>query len=331
MPGPDSDRPASRGNHTSPAPPSPRPSVASRASGSSLRREQERQEAPPVHPRPTSAVYSRPHTPHPPAAAPAEEPARAPSPPAPPKPTQQQQQQQQPFSPVFALLSSTSHATNRQTIHHPTVHYIFADDDPERLTAALAHHHGAAAAAYDDDNSNGSVPDRGVLLDLEPSTSGAGYEVAWASSLTADWAATSARVSRMEEGGGGGGGGAPVPGLGGNLVLKIEGVSLEPSAAATPSAASGPFGKASSTSEAEMQSSGGSVGRGRPAAAPEEYADLLQDFEKRMVTLRKVVEAGAARQRALGGAGGGQLPAGIPRDVVPAGSRPQTGGDGAQS
>ncbi|KAH6847034.1 hypothetical protein B0I37DRAFT_136897 [Chaetomium sp. MPI-CAGE-AT-0009] len=325
MPGPDSDRPSSRGNYTSPAPPSPRPSVASRASGSSLRREQERPEAPPVHPRPTSAAYSRPHTPHT-TAAPIEEPARAPSPPPPPKPAQQQQQP--PFSPVFALLSSTSHTSNRQTIHHPTVHYIFADDDPERLTAALAHHHGAAAAAaaYDDGGGGDVPPDRGVLLDLEPTADGAGYEVAWASSLTADWAATSARVSRMEEGGVGG---APVlPGLGGNLVLKIEGVSLEPAAAA---AAAGPLGKASSsTPETEMHSSGGSIGRGRPAAAPEEYADLLQDFEKRMATLRKVVEAGAARQRVLGGAGDGQLPGGIPRDVVPTPSRPQTGGDDVQ-
>jgi len=92
------------------------------------------------------------------------------------------------------------------------------------------------------------------------------------------------------------------------------------------------LGKAStSAAEAEMQSSGGSTGRGKAAAAPEEYADLLQDFEKRMATLRKVVEAGAARQRALGGAGDGQAFGGIPRDVVPASlSRPQTGGDDAQ-
>ncbi|EAQ83025.1 hypothetical protein CHGG_10843 [Chaetomium globosum CBS 148.51] len=322
MPIPDPDRPVSRGTYTSPAPPSPRPSVASRASKSSLRREQERQGTPPIHPRPTSAAYSRPHTPHTTAVAPAEEPARAPSPPPPPppKPTQQ------PFSPVFALLNSTSHASNRQTIHHPTVHYIFADDDPERLTAALAHHHGAAS--YDGNGSE--VPDRGVLLDLEPTADGAGYEVAWASSLTADWAATSARVSRMEEGAAGG---ATVPGLGGNLVLKIEGVSLEPAAVGGGGGggASGPLGKGStSTPEAEMHSSGGSMGRGRSAPASEGYADLLQDFEKRMATLRKVVEAGAARQRALGGAGDGQLVGAAPGDVVPASSRPQTGGNDTQ-
>ncbi|KAH6623857.1 hypothetical protein F5144DRAFT_584542 [Chaetomium tenue] len=329
MPIPDPDRPASRGTYTSPAPPSPRPSVASRASKSSLRREHERQETPPIHPRPTSAAYSRPHTPHTTTIAPAEEPARAPSPPPPPPPPKPTQQ---PFSPVFALLNSTSHASNRQTIHHPTVHYIFADDDPERLTAALAHHHGAAASYDDNNNSNGgeAPPDRGVLLDLEPTADGAGYEVAWASSLTADWAATGARVSRMEEGGAGG---ATVPGLGGNLVLKIEGVSLEPAAVAAGGAgggASGAVGKGStSTPETEMHSSGGSTGRGRSAPASEGYAELLQDFEKRMATLRKVVEAGAARQRALGGAGDGQPLGGAPGGVVPPFSRPQTGGNDA--
>jgi hypothetical protein len=150
---------------------------------------------------------------------------------------------------------------------------------------------------------------------MEPTADGSGYEVAWASSLTPDWAATSARISRME-----GGNGGAVPGLGGNLVLKIEGVSLEPSA--------GPLGK-TSTPEIEMQSSGGSTGRQQPARAAEEYADLLQDFEKRMSTLRKVVEAGAARQRALGG-GAGQFSEGTTRERVPTPSGLEVGECGVQ-
>ncbi|KAL2169133.1 hypothetical protein VTG60DRAFT_6460 [Thermothelomyces hinnuleus] len=301
MTGPDPDRPASRGYRTSPIPPSPRPSIASRASRSSLRREVERQEGP-AHNRPTSATYSRPHTPHT-AAAPVEEPARIPSPSPPPQPTQP------PFSPVFALLSSTSHSTNRQTVHHPTVHYIFADDDPEILTAALAHHH---QGAYNDNSEEGTslTSDRGVLLDMEPTADGSGYEVTWASSLTPDWAVTSATISRSE-----GGLGEAAPGFGSKLVLNIEGVSLEPSLGPAP------LGKAS-TPEVEMQSSGASTGKARTATAAEEYADLLQDFDKRMSILRKVVEAGAARQRALG-EGGGQF-------SEAARDKPPTGDESAQ-
>lgn len=196
------------------------------------------------------------------------------------------------------------------------MHYIFADDDPEVLTAALAHHH---RGAYDDNDEEGESqpPDRGVLLDMEPTADGSGYHVACASSLTADWAVTSARVSRTE-----GDGGGVAAGLGSNLVLKIEGLSIEPSP--------GPLGKAS-TSETEVQSSGGSPGRQRqPAPAAEDYADLLQDFEKRMSTLRKVVEAAAARQRAIGDVGGHVLE-GTARERAAALSGPDTNRDDMRS
>jgi hypothetical protein len=91
-------------------------------------------------------------------------------------------------------------------------------------------------------------------------------------------------------------GGVAAGGLDNNLVLKIEGVSIDPSA-------SGPLGKTPAP-EIEMQSSDGSLGRHQPAPAAEDYTSLLQGFEKRMSTLRKVVEAGAARQRALGDGAG---------------------------
>jgi hypothetical protein len=169
------------------------------------------------------------------------------------------------------------------------VHYVFADDDPETLTAALAqHHHGLYENTGDDDESNGPS-DRAIILDMESTADSSDLEVAWASSLSPDWAVTSARVSRIE-----GGDGRVRAGPSGGLVLKIEGVGIEPS--------SGPLGKTPSP-EAELQSSGGSAGRQQPVPSAEEYADLLQDFEKRMVILRKVVEAGAARQRALGDEG----------------------------
>src|SRR5262249_43559277 len=102
----ENDRPGSRGYHASPAPPSPRPSVASRPSRSSLRRDQEL----PAQPRPASGVYSRPHTPQYPAAGPIEEPPALSSPPL------VQPTPPPPFSPLFTLLASTSHPSNRQTI-----------------------------------------------------------------------------------------------------------------------------------------------------------------------------------------------------------------------
>ncbi|KAL2134307.1 hypothetical protein VTI74DRAFT_504 [Chaetomium olivicolor] len=319
---PDADRPASRGYHASPIPPSPRPSVASRASRSSLRRELERQLDPlPIHPRPASVAYSsRPHTPQTttaPLPRPIEEIPLISS----PSPLQQQQQQQQqqqppPFTPFFTLLTSTSPSTSRQTTHHPTVHYIFADDDPEILTAALAHHHRgpywdtAAAAAAEDDNNPTTPPvpeDRAVILDMESTADGTGLQVAWASSLTPDWAITAAGVNRME--GSGGANGATTAAATttgstttGNLVLNIEGVSIE--------AASGALMGKAPGYESELHSSGGSsAGKGKEKEQKqgqrgEEYAELILEFEKRMGTLRKVVEAGAARQRALAEGGG---------------------------
>lgn len=312
---PDPDRPESRGYRASPASPSPRPSVASRASGSSLRRDQERQDATAPHIRPTSVTYPQPETPQKLAAQPVDGP-----PVRPPQQAQEQkhhQHQQQPFTPVFALLDSASHSSKRQTVHYPTVHYIFADDDPGVLSAALARHHngsnsssggsggsgsGDSVGGYDDTGVQGgssSRPaDRGVILDMEPSPDGLGYEVTWASSLTPDWAVTSAQVNQIEgDAGSGGRGGVGVTGLGGNLVLRVEGVSLEPESSTS-------LPVKASTSEVDLQVSGVSLRREpqqhRDGATPGEYTSLLHEFEKGMSTLRKVIGAGTARQRALG-------------------------------
>ncbi|KAH6615420.1 hypothetical protein B0J18DRAFT_437284 [Chaetomium sp. MPI-SDFR-AT-0129] len=327
---PDLDRPESQGYRTSPVPPSPRPSVASRASGSSLRRDQERQDAIAPHIRPTSVTYSRPETPQKLAAQPVDGP--------PVQPSQQAQQQKhhpqqpQPFAPVFALLDSVSHSSKRQTVHYPTVHYIFADDDPGILSAALARHHngsnssgggsggsgsGDSVGGYDDtgvQGGSGSRPaDRGVILDMVPSPDGLGYEVTWASSLTPDWAVTSAQVSQIEgDAGGGGRGGVGATGLGGNLVLRVEGVSLEPES-------SSGFPVKASTSEVDLQGSGVSLRREpqqhRDRATPGEYTGLIHEFEKGMSTLRKVVEAATARQRVLGD-GDGQFLESTKRETV---------------
>ncbi|KAK3367466.1 hypothetical protein B0H63DRAFT_489237 [Podospora didyma] len=286
MADPDFDRPGSSaagGYHASSLPPqSPRPLVARRASQSSLQRardpDRDRQHEPP--PRPTSAAHSLSHSPQPSHAA---YDAQA-SPPPPPR----HQIHSPSFSPLFALLSSSTHPSQRQTTHHPTVHYIFADDDPEVLTTALAQHHRVDEYEGGEDDDMDNPHDRAVILDMAPTKEEPGYEVAWASSLSPDWAVVSARLSPMGGGGDGGGGGTAGgrSGSPGALVLRIEGMSVEPTSS---------LGK-TPTPEAELQSSGGSGAR-RYNTAPDDYTGLLHDFEKRMRVLRRVVDAGSERQR----------------------------------
>ncbi|KAK3346206.1 hypothetical protein B0T25DRAFT_571355 [Lasiosphaeria hispida] len=295
---PEYGRPGSSaaGYHTSSIPPSPRPSVVSRASRSSLRRERDRQDVV-AHGQPASAAYSyshsRPGSPHPPHRASLDEPINSSSPPPP-------QHGQPTFAPLFALLTSTTPPSHRQTTHHPTLHYIFADDDPELLTAALArHHHGGAEIEGGSNLERRNTPrECAIILDLVPTADGAGLEVAWASSLSPDWAVVSARVSRME----GVDGAQPTSHSDSfaALMLTIEGVSVESSSAGPPTTAK------ISTPEAELQSSGGSGAR-PPQTQPamEEYANLLSDFERRMAVLRRVVEAGGERQRIQLGEGEG--------------------------
>lgn len=252
--------------------------MASRASGSSLRKERERQEAL-AHARPASITesHSQSQSPQPPAAVPAKIPHESPS-----------------FCPLFALLSTSDHPSQRQSIHHPTVHYIFADDDPETLSAALRQRSLAVDEVETDEHSDWIRPsDRAILLDMAPTSDGTGLEVAWASSLSPDWAVVSAQVSKME---GAEGGNAPAGEHNSALMLKIEGVGIESSPGTVV-----PWGKNPST-EAELQSSGGSGSRPAPVGS-EEYAALLSDFEKRMGLLRRVVESSAERQRIVQAAG----------------------------
>ncbi|KAK3935458.1 anaphase-promoting complex subunit 11 RING-H2 finger-domain-containing protein [Diplogelasinospora grovesii] len=250
--------------------------------------------------------------------------------PSPPAPQQSSQHQQQPsFTSLFTLVTSSNHPnTQRQTTHHPIVHYIFANDNPEILTAALAQHHREADDEQDNDDadpdSENAPTDRAIVLDVVPTAAntggggGIGFKVAWASSLSPDWAVVSARVSRME-GGDGGGHGDGTTGRSsppGALMLKIEGVSVDRSssssvAAAAAAAAAAAVGKGSTPPEGgELLSSGSGTRQQQQQQhhrqqqhqqlqqpATEEYTGLLQDFEKRMGVLRRVVETGEERQR----------------------------------
>ena len=203
-------------------------------------------------------------------------------------------------------MSSSSHSSQRQTVHHPTVHYIFADDDPDILTAALAYHHSEQDATSSPDNDergyNREPRDRAVILDMAPSSNGNGLQVACASSLSPDWAVVSAQVMRMEDQANSSSGSANAaftassPSIHtGPLMLKIEGTAIEPSSSSSSGIS------LSATPEGDVQSS--MTGKGKqaatPAPAPEEYPTLVQDFERRIGVLKKVAEAGSERQRRI--------------------------------
>ncbi|KAK3322059.1 hypothetical protein B0H66DRAFT_187093 [Apodospora peruviana] len=281
---PEHNRPGSSAAayHASSIPSSPRPSVNSRGSRTSLRREHERQEAI-AQARPMSVAQSHSQSPQLPSAAPVEQPAKLP-------------QQNLSFTPPFTLITSSNHPSQRQTTHHPTVHYIFADDDPEVLTAALAQHHRQTDQDETDEQASSIHPnDRAVVLDMVPMSDGTSLEVAWASSLSPDWAIVSASVSHVE--GGEAGPGTPAGGHNGNpggLVLKIEGVSIEP-----PSSGTAVSGKTHSPETGQQSPGGSGTKRQQQPSAAEEYAGLIADFDKRMALLRRVVNTGAERQRRL--------------------------------
>ncbi|GKT41633.1 uncharacterized protein ColSpa_01814 [Colletotrichum spaethianum] len=175
----------------------------------------------------------------------------------------------------FTLVSNST--TN--TTHHPTVKYIFLDDDPDTLTTALAAHHSANQAstpsASTSKSGSGKNPtpnpaNRAVLLDVVPDADGQ-WKVSSAASLSADFAVTDASIARQEgekEGG---------------LVLKIEGVENESGASAV--------GDKDKDRAESLPSSNSAVAR----SGGEEYGPLLEDFERKMSVLRRVVKAGEGR------------------------------------
>lgn len=129
------------------------------------------------------------------------------------------------FLPFFTLIENPSTSEH----HHPTVHYIFADDDAEIITEA------ACRALANDDNQHTNQEDEEaklpaavegvrehyILLDVQPSQAH-GYDVAKAHSLSSDWQVMNASISN-----------APTidrndAESGEGLMLKIEGVGAIP-------------------------------------------------------------------------------------------------------
>ncbi|KAI0011967.1 hypothetical protein F4779DRAFT_145684 [Xylariaceae sp. FL0662B] len=209
------------------------------------------------------------------------------------------------FAPIFALVNNTS----TRTTHHPHVRYIFSDDDPDVLTRELAElDPGVDASASDP-----ALNNRAMILDLaadDGANIGGGgggvctYDVAWAASLSPSWAVLGAHLSPIsppsssDGGNGEGRGGRPD-----RLMLRIEGVE-----AGGPGGSEGELllrasGEASTskqgTPSGSRSGSGSGNGHGQKAAEAEDYAGLVDEFERRMGTLRKVVEAGEERRRKI--------------------------------
>ncbi|KAK1055395.1 hypothetical protein LTR74_015723 [Friedmanniomyces endolithicus] len=109
------------------------------------------------------------------------------------------------FKPFFTIVEDAEGTEH----HHPTVHYIFADDDPEDLTSAIL-------AAIDQEAAVGTrldVEERVILLDMDAD----GKHVVTTSSLSSRWQATQVEIGQAPSWGGATQGGE------GGLMLKISG------------------------------------------------------------------------------------------------------------
>ncbi|KAK5713288.1 hypothetical protein LTR17_017703 [Elasticomyces elasticus] len=110
------------------------------------------------------------------------------------------------FKPFFTLVEDVEGGEH----HHPTVQYIFSDDDPEDLTAATL-------GAIDQDGT-AEVEERVVLLDMDAS----GKQVVTASSLSPRWQALKVEMGQAPSWG-------SQRGEGGTM-LKISGTELNKAA-----------------------------------------------------------------------------------------------------
>jgi hypothetical protein len=169
------------------------------------------------------------------------------------------------------------------------------------LTTALAQYHQLDS---DEGTTSRRQQLRAVIVDVVPREDGGGFDVAAASSLTSDWAVVGARLGRMEGDDGTKASSARTvtgtnpssgtrdtsPGTG--LMLRIEGIGTDLGIASAPP-----------TTEGELQGSGGSGGSGAGSGsrsrtrAQEDYASLIDEFERRMDILGRVVDAAEERRR----------------------------------
>ena len=178
------------------------------------------------------------------------------------------------FLPFFTLVEDSTTAEH----HHPRVHYIFSDDDTDIITEASLRAlsristglSGSSSSIQHDSSGSSSsafpahkpgVKERYVVLDVGPS----GDTVVAAHSLTSDWQVLNVDVTNAptwvaedENASGAAAGGNAV-----GLMLRVEGTD-------------GPW----------------SGNAGKTEGSDPDMQELMSLFDKRMTTLRKVVEAG---------------------------------------
>ncbi|KAI1823215.1 hypothetical protein F4861DRAFT_511233 [Xylaria intraflava] len=225
-----------------------------------------------------------------------------------------------PFAPIFTLVDNAS----ARTINHPHVRYIFSDDDPDILTRALADCEHPYAH---ESGSEPALASRAMILDLARDNDG-GYSVAWASSLSPSWAVLNAQLSQISppssDAGHSSGGGPGESSLNSNnnnarpdrLMLRIEGIET------SPPTSSSELRRSDETSRQQRPvSAGGQRERDRAAPEGDEYVAVLDEFEKRMATLRKVVSTSEDRRKKTAPLPAGAEDAG-PREVAPEGASP---------
>lgn len=212
--------------------------------------------------------------------------------PAHPPDAQPDESHQEPpaFEPIFTLVNNTSNGT----IHHPHVRYIFSDDDPDILTQALAE---CEASSHTDASRS---EDRAMMLDLTPDDKG-GYGVSWTSSLSPSWAILDAQLSHIsppssDGGGGGGTSGEDQRKRPDRLMLRVEGVENAGFGSEVDMRLSGEEGR----QDAGSRSGSGASGRTDSGKGElEDYHTMVEEFEKRLSMLRKVVDAGEDRRRKI--------------------------------
>ncbi|KAF2484150.1 hypothetical protein BDY17DRAFT_295101 [Neohortaea acidophila] len=117
------------------------------------------------------------------------------------------------FKPFFTLVEDPANSDHQ----HPTVHYLFSDDDPDILTSAVLDTLEAGGGSNDNSPNLRDSSERYVIVDVAAD----GKSVVSAASLSADWQAVRAELAPAPSFGEEASGGAR------GLMLKVSGQERE--------------------------------------------------------------------------------------------------------